>query len=344
MRSILFVLLTLLTACFRESPTPPHPEPPQAAEIATPAVETWHPARPTWVMLPAQPTQAELMFFLSLTNGMSQMEVGLVVPSPTTTAVPSRLATAARFVSDHLPPNLRWQENIRQAALAVADGRLRAITPHEIETSNELVQATNPFFEYDGVHDRLVYTDLGPTDLLLRASLVYALAERAHLHDLARLADVRPRTYALVLRACDNLRSEFKAVTYIQAMEAMTAWVNVDPDLAPTTALTRLNGRVLRPLVHAVVYPSLETLLSTNRPAAERQRQVMHDALSRLEVLYPGHSSELCGRFVISRGQRYGAYLLPSDDLPEILPYLEYAPELNASAVTNPTRSHPPSR
>lgn len=336
MRLIALISFVLLMACRREPPTSQVIR--DVETIDQQALEPWNPARPSWITLPTHAPVTELNAFTALTNGLMKVETPETLSA---TPVPEDIAAAARIVADRLPMGLHWRTEIKQAALDIARGQLRVTTTHAIERSSELATGSIPYFQYDGVHDRLVYESPGETNLIMRANLVYALAERAHLHDLARLAGVPARTYALTLRVCGNLRAEFKTVTYLQAMESMAAWINVDPDLQPESAYTHLNGRFLRSTTHAGSYPSLDTLLSSAWSRAEQQRQVMLDAWNRLSILYFGHAEEFCGRYVIARGPRRGHYLVPSDDLPTILPYLEHVPAITAASNDRPSAPTP---
>lgn len=293
----------------------------------TQAPEPWHQARPSWMNIPQRAPSEQLAAFTALTDGL--MAVRISDPAPST-PVPPNIAEAARVIVERLP-EVRWTEEIRQGARDVASGRLRLVRVSAIEPSSELIATSIPYPMYDGVHDRIVYQQLGESPLIVRANLVYALAERAHLHDLARIASVPARTYALTLRVCGNLRGEFRFVTYLQAIRAMASWVLVDPDLRPEDEFTRLNGRIMRRSPqHEASYPSLESFLSSTLSTADQERRVAEDALNRAETIHLTHIGEMCGRYVISRGPRRGHYLLPSDNVPSALVYLRHVPEINA--------------
>lgn len=291
----------------------------------TQAPEPWHQARPSWMNIPQRAPSEQLAAFTALTDGL--MAVRISDPAPST-PVPPNIAEAARVIVERLP-EVRWTEEIRQGARDVASGRLRLVRVSAIEPSSELIATSIPYPMYDGVHDRIVYQQLGESPLIVRANLVYALAERAHLHHLAWLASVPARTYALTLRVCGNLRGEFRLVTYLQAIRAMASWVLADPDLGPENEFTRLNGRIIRSPQHVASYRSLDSFLSSTLPRDTQERLVAEDAFNRAETIHLTHIEEMCGRYVISRGPRRGSYLLPWDNVAEVSPYLWHIHRIN---------------
>ncbi len=333
MRFAPIVFCALLSAIGCQSKLSPRLPQADAGHIRPSPIEAWSPVRPTWINLPAVPPPGALTYYDGLT---SMFEQGEHIPEPplAPTMLDSDLAAGARYVSEHLPETIPWHDEIRQAAQDVVNGRLQVTTPQAIEPSSELGTTHNPYLSYDGAHDRLVYRQFDGSPLALRADLVYALAERAHLHELARRAGVTSRVFAMTLRQCDNLRSEFQLVTYLHAIQSMAAWVKVDPNLRPNDTFGHLNGRLPASMMHDAIYPSIEFFLDESSLDARTEVLIARDAINHSWMQYPGHIADLCGRYVISRGPFRGRYLLPSDVTPWVLRFLARIPELNAPADT----------
>lgn len=333
---LLILLLAWLAACESKlrANSPPRRSTTSVARTHRANQISWRPLRPTWVSLPERAPTAELAFFEHLTRGFENIRPHDTLRSDET---PSReVIEAARFVRDRLPRDIRWHDPIWAGLHDVANGRLPVRRLEDIEPSSELIAGTNPYLQYDALYDRLVYIAPGARGLELRGALVYALAERAHLQDLARLADVPPHTLALTYRICSNLRAEFKVVTYLQAMQALVAWARVDPDFHSRERLPAWATPFDVSPTFSALYPSFELLVGRRSPD-EQRRELLRDAIHIASLSYPTNSGGSCGRYVISQGTRRGCYLLPSDDLPELIPILNEAP----GVLTPPPPSAP---
>ncbi len=349
-RAFIVVLLSLFNVSCHRSGDSSASSSSTRAQLTPSEHRSWQPLRPNWLRLLEQAPSTELRFFAALTNGFEQIDAPSADQPLTTYVVPPGIREAALLIAERLPPTT-WRAEIIESARDVAEGRLRVIKLSTIEPSDELAAPTSPHFKYDGVQDRLVHA-LGetPNSLVVRLGLVYALAERVHLRHLAEIAHVSPRTYAMTLRTCRNLQSEFVAMTSFPASEAQAAFATVDPEMRyeqPTHHPDAgWHDRLLTPLdfdtVFTLSYPQLELLLYSERPAGEVESQRLNDVIGQLHVSWPTNSSEVCGRYVISRGPYRGSYLVPSDDLPSsAIRILNHLPELRANdQVTMPAPSH----
>lgn len=313
-----------LTGC-RQTSTPSQATAP--VEAAAPPV--WQPLRPTWLQLPSEAPPEQLHFYAALTDSLEQVQV----PAPhTEPPLPERLREAARLLSQQLPPTL-WRAEIQQAAADLAGGKIRTIRVGAIEPSPELVHSPPQYIEYDGVQDRFVYSPLANMrDIELRTSLVYALTERVLLRQLAGLAEVSPRVFALTLRVCTNLLAEFKVTTHLLGSEAQADWISVDPDFQRSVRAPNDAGVFILPTdlsaLFTLVYPSVELLIG-RRAREEKQLELMRNARQLGISLHPVDMGQICGRYVISRGTLTGRYLVPSDRTSEIINTLNRLPEVN---------------
>lgn len=336
---VLFCAFSSAASC-RKQQTQQSPPTPTVVNAGHPPIVPWKPLRPDWLQnLPEEAPDEVRQQFGLLTDGLIQATATYGAQgvdrhrshSRAQTTVPPELREAALYVAAHLPENIRWRDDLRNGALAIANGRVRIVQPRDIEPTSELVQPTNPFVQVDELNGWLVHMDFGSTPLEQRASLVYALAVHAHLHDLARIAGVTPQTFELTLRTCENLSSEFRTVTRLQALRAMATWIQVDPDFGPVNTFTRLNGRYQTSLAFSAIYGDVDILLSNAYTPPEQELALMRATMLYMAIHYPAAGNRLCSRYAITRGHYYGHYLVFSDNVPEVVPILNRVPEATSN-------------